>query len=283
MSAAGVQPRHPRRHHERGLTEAWRSRRPQPRRRATADAVGRHPHLAAPVPAGWVRVDLHSHTMWSRRLDDDARRARAGGRRLRASTCCASPTTTRSRAPASWPARCRAGWSSARSCAPTPARSSGCSSPSACPFGVPPGEAARRIRAQGGAGLRAPPVRPDAPQPGRAGAASSSSTPAWSTPSRCFNAKTSLRHLNDRAAAFAAEHDLAAGAGSDAHVPDALGAAYVEMPDFDGPADFLAKLREPIVGHHAIPTVRGGLASCRARRPKSGRRPATPWCRAART
>jgi hypothetical protein len=66
-----------------------------------------------------------------------------------------------------------------------------------------------------------------------------------------LNAKTSLRSLNDRAAGFAAEFDLAAGAGSDAHVPHALGAAYVEMPDFDGPADFLAKLRDGrIVGHH---------------------------------
>ena len=50
---------------------------------------------------------------------------------------------------------------------------------------------------------------------------------------------------------FAAEFDLAAGAGSDAHVPLALGSAYVEMPDFDGPADFLCKLRAGrIVGHH---------------------------------
>ena len=55
-----------------------------------------------------------------------------------------------------------------------------------------------------------------------------------------FNAKTSLRHLNDRAAEFASDHDLGAGAGSDAHVPEALGAAYVEMPDFDGPSAFLA-------------------------------------------
>ena len=31
----------------------------------------------------------------------------------------------------------------------------------------------------------------------------------------------------------------------------ALGAAYVEMPDFDGPADFLAALRRArVVGHH---------------------------------
>lgn len=69
------------------------------------------------------------------------------------------------------------------------------------------------------------------------------------------NAKTSLSHLNERAAALAAERGLAAGAGSDAHVPSALGAAYVEMPAFDAadPAAFLVALRSPsasVVGHH---------------------------------
>ena len=28
-------------------------------------AVARHPHLAEPLAEGLVRVDLHSHTMWS--------------------------------------------------------------------------------------------------------------------------------------------------------------------------------------------------------------------------
>jgi predicted metal-dependent phosphoesterase TrpH len=65
------------------------------------------------------------------------------------------------------------------------------------------------------------------------------------------NAKTSLESLNRRAAEFAAVHGLAGGAGSDAHVPDALGAAYVEMPDFDGPQSFLDALsRGRVVGHH---------------------------------
>jgi predicted metal-dependent phosphoesterase TrpH len=65
------------------------------------------------------------------------------------------------------------------------------------------------------------------------------------------NAKTSLDSLNRRAAAYAALHGVVGGAGSDAHVPNALGSAYVEMPDFDGPSDFLAKLSEGrIVGHH---------------------------------
>lgn len=65
------------------------------------------------------------------------------------------------------------------------------------------------------------------------------------------NAKTSLKSLNQRALEFGRANDLALGAGSDAHVPHALGAAFVEMPDFDGPQDFLAKLREGhLVGHH---------------------------------
>jgi hypothetical protein len=66
-----------------------------------------------------------------------------------------------------------------------------------------------------------------------------------------FNAKTSLPGLNRRARRFADDHDLAAGAGSDAHVPDALGAAYVEVDDFATPQELLASLRGgTVVGHH---------------------------------
>ena len=68
-----------------------------------------------------------------------------------------------------------------------------------------------------------------------------------------LNAKVSLTSLNRRAADFAAEFDLPGGAGSDAHEPSAIGAAYVEMPDFiDGdPDSFMASLRlGRVVGHH---------------------------------
>jgi len=58
-----------------------------------------------------------------------------------------------------------------------------------------------------------------------------------------FNAKTREAGDNERAAAAARRLGLPAGAGSDAHDPDGLGAAYLEMPDFDGPAGFLASLR----------------------------------------
>lgn len=116
--------------------------------------------------------------------------------------------------------------------------------------GTPPAEAARAIRDQGGVVYIPHPF-----DPMRRNMAESAlyelANAGLIDAVEVLNAKTSLPSLNERAAAFGAEFDLAAGAGSDAHVPLALGSAYVEMPDFDGPTDFLAKLREGrIVGHH---------------------------------
>jgi predicted metal-dependent phosphoesterase TrpH len=66
-----------------------------------------------------------------------------------------------------------------------------------------------------------------------------------------FNAKIADQALNDRAAALAAQWGLPGGAGSDAHDPPGVGAAYVEMPDFDGPASFVAALASArIVGEY---------------------------------
>ena len=79
-----------------------------------------------------------------------------------------------------------------------------------------------------------------------------------------FNAKTSLSHLNERARAYAEEHDLPGGAGSDAHEPSAVGAAYLEMPDFDGPADFLDAMRRGVGGR---PSVRPRPPVAAAHRP----------------
>jgi predicted metal-dependent phosphoesterase TrpH len=57
-----------------------------------------------------------------------------------------------------------------------------------------------------------------------------------------FNAKIADPSLNRRAAELAAAYALPGGAGSDAHDAPGVGAAYLEMPDFDGPAGFLAAL-----------------------------------------
>jgi len=59
-----------------------------------------------------------------------------------------------------------------------------------------------------------------------------------------FNAKIADQALNDRAAELAARFGLPGGAGSDAHDPEGIGAAYLEMPDFDGPGGFLSALPE---------------------------------------
>jgi predicted metal-dependent phosphoesterase TrpH len=65
------------------------------------------------------------------------------------------------------------------------------------------------------------------------------------------NAKTSLEHLNEEAAATARRFELAVGAGSDAHVPEAVGAAYVEVADFEDVAGFMRVLATGrVVGHH---------------------------------
>lgn len=118
------------------------------------------------------------------------------------------------------------------------------------PIGVQPRQAAEMIRAQG-ALVYVPhpfdPMRRNLAEPAMRDLAEHGLIDAIEV----LNAKTSLQSLNRQAAAFAAEHGLAAGAGIDAHVPLALGAAYVEMPDFDGPAEFLVSLRHGrVVGHH---------------------------------
>jgi predicted metal-dependent phosphoesterase TrpH len=59
-----------------------------------------------------------------------------------------------------------------------------------------------------------------------------------------FNAKIRSAALNERAAELAREFGLPGGAGSDAHDAPGVGAAYLEMPDFDGPAGFLAALAD---------------------------------------
>ena len=59
-----------------------------------------------------------------------------------------------------------------------------------------------------------------------------------------FNAKIADDALNGQAAELATAFGLPGGAGSDAHDAPGVGAAYLEMPDFDGPAGFLAALAD---------------------------------------
>ena len=62
-----------------------------------------------------------------------------------------------------------------------------------------------------------------------------------------FNAKICDPAPNQQATALAAQFGLPGGAGSDAHDPPGIGAAYLEMPGFDGPASFLTALHQATV------------------------------------
>ena len=108
------------------------------------------------------------------------------------------------------------------------------------PYVLPLAEVIGRIRTQGGLVYAPHPFDPGRSSLGRV------------LPGLCaegavdiievFNAKIADQALNDRAAELAAAFALPGGAGSDAHDAPGVGAAYLEMPDFDGPASFLAAL-----------------------------------------
>ncbi len=118
------------------------------------------------------------------------------------------------------------------------------------PFGLTPAAAAREIRDQGGLVYVPHPFDPMRRNLAEA-ALDALVAEGLVDAIEVRNAKTSLESLNRRAAEYAAAHGLLAGAGSDAHVPLAIGAAYVEMPDFDGPGSFLESLSSArVVGHH---------------------------------
>ncbi len=213
------------------------------------DAIDRHPHLAAPLPEGWVRVDLHSHTMWSgdstTTPDEVEAAVVASGLDV---LCITDHNAIRGAVELAERLPCRV--IVGEELRTHAGEIIGLFLTERIPMGIPPAEAARAIRAQGGV-VYVPhpfdPMRRNMAEPALYELAGADLLDAVEV----INAKTSLRSLNERAAQFAAEFELAAGAGSDAHVPNALGAAYVEMPDFDGPQDFLAKLRlARAVGHH---------------------------------
>jgi len=59
-----------------------------------------------------------------------------------------------------------------------------------------------------------------------------------------FNSRTPFSNSNARAWKLAKEQGKAASAGSDAHTLGEIGRAYVEMPEFNGPDDFLNSLAQ---------------------------------------
>lgn len=214
-------------------------------------AATRHPHLADPPPDGWVRVDMHMHTMWSGDATTTPDELREALEESRIDVLCITDHNAVNGAvqlAESLGCRVIVG-EEIRS---GPGEIIGLFLTERVPLGLKHTEAVERIKSQGGLVYIPHPFDPmrhclheDALYDlGRAGAIDAIEV---------LNAKVSLRSLNQRAADFAAEFDLPGGAGSDAHEPSAIGAAFVEMPDFDerDPQSFLASLRQGrVVGHH---------------------------------
>ncbi len=209
----------------------------------------RHPHLADKAPSGWVRVDCHSHTMWSgdsTTTPDELEEALAecGIEVL----CITDHATIDGALVLQDRLECRV--IVGQETRTTAGEVIGLFLNENIPSGLRPQEAAERIRAQGGLVYIPHPFDPmrqclreedlfDLIAAGLVDAM------------EVFNSKTSLGHLNDKAAELAAKENIAGGAGSDAHIGEAIGAGYVVMPDFDGPASFLEGLRQGhVVGHH---------------------------------
>jgi predicted metal-dependent phosphoesterase TrpH len=205
-------------------------------------------HAAAevPMPSGWVRVDCHLHTVASgdavTTLDQLAERALA--ERIDV-VCITDHNETRAAIEAA------ARWSSAvRVIVGEEIRTQageiiGLFLTKRVPYVLPVADAVASIRAQGGL-VYLP--HPFDPVRGSIGAkAHRLCADGMADIVEVFNAKIADQDVNAEAADLARRWGLPAGAGSDAHDPPGIGAAYLEMPDFDGPASFLSSLRNATV------------------------------------
>jgi predicted metal-dependent phosphoesterase TrpH len=113
------------------------------------------------------------------------------------------------------------------------------------PYVLPLGEVAGLIRAQGGLVYVPHPFDPGRSSLGEA--AERLCADGLADVIEVFNAKIESQDLNRQAAELAARYGLPGAAGSDAHDPDGIGAAYLEMPEFDGPVSFQAALPQAVI------------------------------------
>jgi len=213
------------------------------------DALARHPHLAPEPPAGVVRVDLHTHTMWSgdstTTPDEFAVAIAASGLDV---VCITDHNAVAGAIELQDRLECRViVGEELRTAA---GEIIGLFLRERIPMGIGHMAAARAIRDQGGVVYIPHPFDPMRRNMSAAALRELAEADLIDA-IEVLNAKTSLASLNRRALDFAAEYGIVGGAGSDAHVPGALGAAFVEMDDFDGPMEFLAALAAArVVGHH---------------------------------
>jgi predicted metal-dependent phosphoesterase TrpH len=108
--------------------------------------------------------------------------------------------------------------------------------------GLSPQETISRIRSQGG--LVAIPHPFGRSLPWNANMLTSTEVLSQVDIIETFNSRTPFSNSIARAGKLAKEQKKAASAGSDAHTLGEIGQAYVEMPEFDGPDDFLNSLAQ---------------------------------------
>jgi predicted metal-dependent phosphoesterase TrpH len=114
------------------------------------------------------------------------------------------------------------------------------------PYVLPAVQVVERIRAQGGVVCAPHPY-----DPGRSGVGAVLGEMCGAgliDAIEVFNAKTPDPAHNLAALRAARAYGLPGTVGSDAHDPAGIGAAYMQMPDFDGPESFLNALRQ--AEHH---------------------------------
>lgn len=216
-------------------------------------AVALHPHLAAPPRPGRLRVDCHLHTCYSgdavTTLDELGERIESSG--LDAVCITDHHAVRGAREAIERGIGCRV--IVGEEVRTARGELIGLFLSERIPHGLAADATARRIREQGGLVYVPHPFDPMR-RPLHEGTLRELCADGLVDAIEVFNAKTSLQSLNARGAELAADLGLAGGAGSDAHGPEAVGAAFVEIVDFDGPADFLAKLADAVVvGHHFDP------------------------------
>lgn len=213
------------------------------------EAIERHPHLARTLEPGWIRVDCHSHTMWSGDCtttpDELLDAVQASG----IDVLCVTDHNVIAGAQAMvdyLPCRVVVG----EELRVGQGEVIGLFIEERIPTGVTLSQAAKRIRDQQGLVYIPHPFDPmrNCLRPHEIdGLVADGLVDAIEG----RNSKTSLESLNRQATQYGEQNGLAIGGGSDAHVPDSLGATVVEMPDFTGPEDFLDSLRQGrVIGHH---------------------------------
>jgi predicted metal-dependent phosphoesterase TrpH len=112
----------------------------------------------------------------------------------------------------------------------------------AVPRGLSPQETISRIRSQGS--LVAIPHPFGRSLPWNSNALTSTEVLSQVDIIETFNSRTPFSSSIARAGKLAKEQGKAASAGSDAHTLCEIGRAYVEMPEFNGPDDFLNSLAQ---------------------------------------